>query len=222
MHFSNEGKKNGIRRSSSGMTMVELLVTVAVVSVVACVGGLGYLRSSKLEKNFRREAYARTTLVKNLERLEQLVSLATSVEWIGKNGEPVDSGSLPAAESSFLKLDFPLETGGISLETNWIPGVVSIRMRLKPREAELFVSNIVDGVGRETMLRMPFESPMSLEREKPVYSPIRAVVTNVSDSLVHVTLSSSYVRENAKGDADPVVVSADRLVRLWNARRPGE
>lgn len=214
----------GRRFPRAAFSLVELLVVTLIVAVFALFAGPAYLRSSRLERNLRDEAYARTQLVLDLERIAREVSLAKSIAWEDPaTGVAVTNSSLPLshpATNYVVRLLYPEETGGVSFETNRISQVSSVRLALGRDFLLSTASNRVDLV--------PAEQRRFL-RADPVFVGARDgarmvsfCITNVvsggeeRSDLLHATLSSAVDLDEGNGRTTPKTISVDRLMRMWN------
>ena len=62
-------------------SLVELLVVILIVAIFSLFAGPAMVRTSRLERNLRDEAYVRTRLVLDMERIAREVSLANRIDW---------------------------------------------------------------------------------------------------------------------------------------------
>lgn len=214
-----------------GFSLVELLVVILVLAVLSFYAGPAWVRASRQERSLRDEAYARTQLVLNLERIAREISIANRLEWLDPDTRQVVA-SLDSpdtlhrldypATNYLIRLSYPVEAGGVSFETNRISNVRSVALSMGSAALQSSVSNLVQLVPSEQIRRM---------RPEPVFVQAKGFVrfeglciTNVAIGspsqancdVVHVTLSSSIPVEDGSGLAGQKKVSVDRLVRMWN------
>ncbi len=202
-------------RERAGFSLVELMVVMALVGIVSVFAGYGFLRASRLEKAMRREAFVRTSLVLGLDRLERQISLADEWWWETADGKRIESAtSLSDGVSCDVCLGFPLEAGGVSLETNRISQVFFTRLHPMSAGVESTFSNVVDHVMHGTSRRMD-PSPL-LETVPEETRLAKLSVSNAAPGFLSVRLDASVVAEDVRGDEIRIPVSAERLVKLWN------
>lgn len=205
----------------SAFTLVELLVVVSITLVFVFFAGLAMMRTTRLERNLRTEAFARTQLVLDLQRIARELSLATNINWITPNGSILtDSRNLHSETNYTVRLFYPEETGGVSFETNRISQVSSVRMALSGNGIAASASNRVDLVPSEQR-RILSADPVFVGHGNEA-SFLSFSITNVvsgdevKPDLVHVTLSSVIRLDAGNGRTVDKILSVDRLVRMWN------
>lgn len=217
--------------SHAAFSLVELLVVTLIVAVFALFAGPAYLRASRQERNLRDEAYVRTRLVMNLERIAREISLANDIAWIAPNGTEVsDSRDLIPGTNYVVRLSYPLETGGVSFESNRISKVVSVSFDLFPEQIQSSVSNYVDlklvSQPPRSMTTLPvfigsggdpqFSDLSITSVLSPVTNQDSSVVFKPRTDLVKVSLSSVLHLDDGNRGTFCKTVSVDRLVRMWN------
>lgn len=206
-------------------SLVELVLVMGIVATLALFAGPVWVRASRQERNLRAEAYVRTRLVMDLERIARELSLAERIDWMAPDGTVVEDSRLLSPDTNYVvRLFYPEETGGVSFETNRISQVSSLRVGLGADVLYSFASNHVDHAPAEQR-RLMFTTPVFPERaaSSVVFSSL--CVTNVLSSsgevrqnLVHVTLSSTLQLDEGEGGQTEKVISVDRLAKLWNVR----
>lgn len=205
----------------AAFSLVELLVVMSIVTVFTAFAGMAYVRATRLERNLRTEAFARTRLVLDLERIARGLSLAKDIEWVDTNGTIIaDSRNLKPGTNYAVRLSFPEETGGVSFETNRITKVSSLRFTVGLDAILAMASNRIDLVSnvRTNILE---SAPVFITGEPTAFS--RITMTNAVDqegvsvsNLLHVTLASIVYLDDGGGKTREKEVSVDRLVRMWN------
>ena len=189
-----------------GYTLVELLVVMLICTILVCWMGPSLLRASRLEKRMRNEAYVRTQLALGLERIERQLSLAKSVSRIDRFEE---------GNGGKLLVEFPLEVGGISLESNRVSRVFAMSMSWNDRGLNTVVSNRNEALLPQEMRRHTDAVPTLgfLKEDVPLTGVSLDVLT---DNLIHVTLSAGVPMQDVSGGIYTKTISVDRIVRLWN------
>jgi len=102
------------RDSRSGTTLVELLVVVLMIALISVALSKAVSSALTLEQNYREESAVRTALALQLGYAERYLSLANSISTNG--GTNI--------------ISYPLQTGGVSFETNRYVGVKSNELAL--------------------------------------------------------------------------------------------
>ena len=197
-----------MKRNSSpwslGITIVELLVVMAIAAVLATAAGLAYVRAGRMERNLRREAFVRTALALQLERIERGLSLSNGI--LSTNAD----GRLDVSVS------YPLETGGVAFETNRIMRVRSANLALQSRDARLSVTNRSESLELQGVSRRLSASPL-LEPNRLGDARMDGLeIRSVGTGLVSIRLMALVPFETTGGTNVWRTVSADRMVRLWN------
>lgn len=199
----------GNRRLQGGSTLAELLVCAVVVGAMAACGMSVHVRAGRLERNLRREAYARTALALHLERLERMLSLADGM---------AGSGGTDSAGEDLVRATYPQEVGGVSFETNSVMRVRETALRKTAGTLRAVVTNRNDGlelVGTERR----FDADFPLALADSGHAAISGFsVSNVAPGLVSVRLESAVELETSRGGKRVKTVAADRIVRLWNVK----
>lgn len=211
--------------ASAAFTLVELLVVTLIVACFALFAGPAYLRSSRLERNLRDEAYVRTRLVLCMERMVREISLAKSVAW----DDPETRETVAVGVSSSLdfpatnyavSLFYPEETGGVSFETNRIANVSSVRFSPGREWMDSSASNRVSFSPAVQRRRLTAD-PVFLGtagRSRISGFCITNVVSDgaVQSNLLHVTLSAVVDLDDGNGGKHPKTISVGRFARMWN------
>ena len=215
--FSSFGRKD---IGNGGFSLVELLVVMLIVSVFSLFAGPALVRASRLERNLRDEAYVRTSLVMDLERIAREISLATSIDWFESDGKTAASDSvIRDGRNVVVKLSYPEETGGVSFETNRISQVSSVRLFSGTDSILASASNRVDLAPAERRRHLSAD-PVFVGGGNASFSGfwITNVVSGgiVQTNLVHVTLSAVVKLDDGNGRTRDKEISVDRLVRMWN------
>ena len=202
-----------------GYTVVEALMTIAIVTVLSATVGVFFARMLKIEEHDREEAYIREKLSDICAAYADFISVGTtfSVSTNGVNPETI--------------VKYRQETGGVSLET----GVVTraaylstsfnrtnrvVRLGVYSREPaglECKFERDLDG----TAPLMPIAGEMVDLALRPLNSSEREQDADFSGfetsdaQLAYLEARALYVTEDDEGPRTNVV-SAGRVVRLWN------
>ena len=215
--------------SKAAFSLVELLVVMLIVAIFSLFAGPVMVRASRLERNLRDEAYVRTRLVLDMERIAREVSLASRIDWLNPENGDVAATSQDAA--SLLNLDFPAtnyivqlfypeETGGVSFETNRISQVSSVRLFPGTDFVLASASNRVDLMPAEQRRRLAVD-PVFVGTKNPVRLTGLSMTNVISGAevqadLLHVTISAMIDLDAGNGKRTPKEISVDRLMRMWN------
>ena len=203
----------------SGYTLVETLVVLMILTVLAGAVALPLLRASQMERGLREEAYVRTQLTLNLERMAREISVAKSVVWEYENAEgkrqTVSSPKeIPANRRSWVCFDYPQEAGGVSLETNRYTHVQGVRFSMAPEWVAVSVSNIVNQQAVEKTVAMYPDGVFIPEAGNVDF--VRMSITNITPEIVDVSLAALVPQWRYNGDEFSITVEVSRLVRMWN------
>lgn len=194
---------NSFFLSREGATFVELLLVVFIVAILVFFCGPEFLAASCNEKNLRNEAFVRSKLIIHLASLERYLSLGNNV--VVSNGA--------------YCVEFPLETGGVSLETNRAVRVFGV-------EAECASNSDVV----TTVLRRKDEDLKPVDESRHGKgmdaTPIllnRSLETRITDLTVEgsgpvrlVKLTAEFPWMTGYGTASNRSVTVSRMVRIWN------
>ena len=209
------------RPSRSGMTLVELMAVLSIVVLLSVWAGFGYLRTSRQEANLRREAFVRTELVRDLERLERGLSLSSG-----------------CTNFSTLAFRYPIETSGVSFETNRFCHVTGTTVlppdSINPDALRGKVVGIVDGraiVPGGTRREMGAESASTFDPSLIVPAGVGSLAASAgiaecaiepwfgNSNLLQISLSAPVPWYHPDGTWTERTVRVDRVVRLWNEPR---
>ena len=210
-------------------SLVELLVVILIVAIFSLFAGPAMVRTSRLERNLRDEAYVRTRLVLDMERIAREVSLANRIDWLNpENGNVIATVNDPAsllnldfpATNYVVRLSYPEETGGVSFETNRSSQVSSVRLFPGRDSVLAAASNRVDLVPAEQRRRLAID-PVFVGAKNPVRLTGLCMTNvfsggDVQADLLHVTISAMIDLDAGNGETSPEEISVDRLVRMWN------
>lgn len=212
-------KRSANPANQSGQSVVELLVVTVIVAIIAVAGVFSFARASRLEQNLRREAFVRTRLVRHLELIERGLSLGARLSE-GGGGEVFDSSE--SSKNAGFSVSFPMETGGISLESNRYFRVSRTSLEWTPYAV---LGNIDYEGGSETNGTkkmepdpIPIDFSGSSRRGAPTqFARFTGLsVTNFGGALLKVRLSADVAWQSGQGEWTYKPVSAERIVRLWN------
>lgn len=192
----------------TGTTLVELMVCSVVVATMALCAMFTFVHASRLERNLRREAYARTALAMHLERLARMLSLSNGVTGFGE---------LTEAGGAAFCVSYPQEVGGVSFETNRIMRVRESRLQKWQDSLNVTLTNRNGNlklVGREKRLDadFPLDATVCGSRLSVV------AVSNVANGLVSVSLEAEVPLETSRSGTRTKKIGANRMIRLWNVK----
>lgn len=211
----------GVRR---GYTIVELMVTIVVVSVLAAIIGIFIVKLLTIQEREREEAYIRERLSDVCSRYADFVSIGSSFS--------VSTNSF--SQTTLVK--YQQETGGVSLETGLVSRVAYLESlinitnntidlnifyatdendteggysaisRIMRGDAALipFISDMVD------LKIIPLTSTESVSDENfPFYQTTDA-------ALGKLVVTARYKVKNDEGLLEEKAISVERVIRLWN------
>ena len=206
------------RDSEKGYTIVELMVTIVIVSLLTAVLGTFVVKLLTLQEMDREEAYVR----------EKLVDIC------GFYADFLSVGSSFGTNRFQMAVKYRQEAGGISFETGRISRVVHMissvtndlfvsDVHVAKSEGGLFSRNLNqisgDGWLRNVMAsNLTFSiSPIgSIEPPKLEEDSSLPGLLVTDAALGCLRVSAQYASEDERGRLAMKTVAVERVVRLWN------
>lgn len=207
-----------------GYTIVELMVTIVIVSVLAASVGIFFVKLLTLQERDREDAYIR-------EKLSDICGLYADYLSLGK----AFSWNLDISNRMTV-VKYRMETGGVSFETGVVSrvGRMTSMMNLTNRNVELVVDAYRDGRLMSDLSRsltgdarlIPLAGDMVEFRITPLSTPTSVVNVEEDSELVgmqtsdaamgYLEVKARYAVKNEDGEIVTNSVAAGRVVRLWN------
>ena len=207
-----------------GYTIVELMVTIVIVSVLAASVGIFFVKLLTLQERDREDAYIREKLSDICGLYADYLSLGKSFSW-----------NLDISNRMTV-VKYRMETGGVSFETGVVSrvGRMTSMMNLTNRNVELVVDAYRDGRLMSDLSRsltgdarlIPLAGDMVEFRITPLSTPTSVVNVEEDSELVgmqtsdaamgYLEVKARYAVKNEDGEIVTNSVAAGRVVRLWN------
>ena len=203
-------------RCRLGYTIVELMVTLVIVTVLAATVGMLFARLLSLQEREREEAYIREKLADVCGAVADDLSIASSF----------------SMRTNLVQRDiivaYRQETGGVSLETGRVSRVVYLTLTLNATNRTMALNAYTP---EPEGLKQAFAS--SLNGDAPLIplagdlvgctlTPLNAAFTEedgvlASDAaLAYLQVSARYAVRNDDGEVEEKTATAGRVVRFWN------
>lgn len=195
-----------------GATIVELMVTIVIVSILAATMGMFVVKLLTIQENGREEAYVREKLADICAAYADFLSIGSSV--VSNNQDMI--------------VMYRQETGGVSLETGRVSRVayltssIDTREKIADRTLDLKIYANDEGAIRQMFSRrlsgdallVPFKGDLP----DIVSCTLTLLKTNsvVCQALGYLQIAAKYEVENDDGSVSSKIVTAGRIVRLWN------
>lgn len=204
-----------------GYTVVELLVTIAIVSVLAATVGMFFVKLLRIQERDREEAYIREKLADVCGAYADAISVASS---FGVRTNAI-SGCMD------MRVDYRHETGGVSLETGKVTRVAHLtsEINVTNRTVDLKVigfeqRELVEKLSRSARgdaLLLPLAGDMVSCTIRPLNVDGDPAQDATGFAMSHAALgylqvTAKYIVRNDDGQPEVRTVSAGRVVRLWN------
>ena len=201
-----------------GYTIVELMVTLVIVTVLAATVGVFFARLLSVQEREREEAYIQEKLADVCGALADDLSIGSSFS-IRTN--------LVQRE---IIVTYQQETGGVSLETGRVSRVAYLTLSLNATNRTMAVNAYTHEPGGWTQT---FASslngdapliPLTGDLVSCTMTPLNAAITEedgvqTSDAaLAYLQVSARYAVRNDDGEIEEKTTTAGRVVRLWNRK----
>ena len=186
-----------------GSTVVELMVTIVIVTVLAASVGTFIVKLLTLRENDREDAYIREKLIDVCGTYADLLSVGSSINTNGPG----------------MQVTYRQETGGVSFETGVVSQVTSL------------ISDVTNGIVKLNVYGLELEESILKEVRQAngnadlipqagnivscTVTPINATDWQ-SAALGNLRLEARYQVRNGDGNIETKVTRVERIVRLWN------
>lgn len=191
-----------------GYTVVELMVTIAIVTVLAATVGTFVVRLLTFQENDREDAYIREKLTDICAAYADFLSVGSAVNtnWLG------------------LTVAYRQETGGVSFETGTVSHVTSLITSLNTNNwtVELNAYGLESGSNVLKLARTASGNAplMAMRGDMPdivscTLSPLNALTIEAA-ALGNLRVEAKYQVKNKDGEYETRATSVERIVRLWN------
>ena len=189
-------------RDLKGMTLVELLLSMAILTLVITALAPRFIQSGHYEANIRAVAETRTALALDLERLARGVSLA--------EGLPAQGGD--------AVLHYPKSWGGVSFETGRIARVASAHLTRDKGALEIRLAQFTgfDADARGEAIRSLGGGPSATGLSRPALSGFTMTRAAGQPNLLLLSLSADVPQRSSSGDLFHRTVTVTRYARMWN------
>lgn len=198
--------KSGMTNGSRGYTVVELMVTLVVVTILATTIGTFFVKLLTFQESEREDAYIREKITDICAAYADFMSVGSSLStnWQG------------------MSVSYRQETGGVALETGIVYQVTSLDALLNTNNwtVDLFA------YGRESgsnVLRLARNANGSAPLIPLVGDIVSCTITPIRDSknqnleaLGKLRVEARYQARNRDGEQVTKITSSERIVRLWN------
>ena len=201
------------RYTNSGYTIVELMVTIVIVSVLAATVGVFISRLLTIQEREREEAYIREKLVDICGEYADAVSVGSCF------GMRYGTNLLEE-----VKVNYRQETGGVSLETGIITRVTQLVSSIDVMNKTLDV----DICGHRRLRRKASGDALLIPLPGDMVS---CTITPLNDgsaaqdgegywtnnaALAYLEVKARYTIKNDAGEYVTKTAKSERVVRLWN------
>lgn len=205
-----------------GYTIVELSVTLAVVSILAATVGMFVSKLLTIQENEREEAYIREKLADICAAYADAISV----------GSTFGTRQVAGASGPQTVIGYRTETGGVSLETGVVTHVAWLTSSLNEtnRVVEMDVYALErNGLSRRLSRRQTGDAeliPLVGDIVSCAITPLGETTSTldeekgilVSDAaLGYLEVSAKYAARNEDRELVTNTVTAGRVVRLWNS-----
>lgn len=189
-----------------GYTIVELMITVLLVTVLAATVGTFIVKLLTLQETDREDAYIREKLVDICGAFADVLSVGSSVN--------------PTGQGMIVK--YQQETGGVSLETGVVSHVTVLTQLLNVVNKTLDLNVYGLELGSNVLkLARKLDGTASLIPLKEIPDIVNCDVQSLNGenaALVRLQVSAQYENKNVRGEFEMMTTRVERIVRLWNHR----
>ena len=189
-------------RFQQGMTLVELLLSMAILALVIAAIAPRLVQSGHYESNIRAVAETRTALSRDLERLARGVSLANGIS----HGDGATALTYPAA------------WGGVSFETNRLARVASANLSRQGESLQVRMALFegLDADARGEAIRNLGGGPVATGLSHPALAGFTAANAAGQPDLLILSLSANVPQRSSSGELFHRTVTVTRYARMWN------
>lgn len=202
-----------------GYTIIELMVTMVLVSALAAFGGMFVVKLLTLQEQNREEAYIRERLVDICGVYADHLSIGSSV-----------SNNLSSHQ--WFDVKYRQETGGVSLETGRVSHVAFLKCTQQSytilnKSYTNVIASTFDGDGVPLKLSNEFwgsDTPLMTVKDLRINdNPVnlRCRIDPLNDpmggtAIWKLQVRADYAVKNEDGDFIFTNAAVERIVRLWN------
>lgn len=195
-----------------GFTVVELMITIVIVSVLAATVGMFFVKLLKIQERDREDAYIRERLVDICASYADFVSVGSSFY--------ISTNSLNA----LAEVKYRMETGGVSLETGLVTKVsyltTMINITNKTVALDIYSQN-PEGLDRKFSTRMNGNAsliPLLGDMVSCTITPLNYSKSESTNGYETTDAALAWLQVKAKyGENKTKTATAGRIVRLWNS-----
>ena len=208
------------RNGEHGYAIVELMVTIVIVSILAATVGTFFVKLLNIQEREREEAYIR----------EKLADICGAYADAMSVGSSFGTRTNLLAHAMDMKVNYRQETGGVSLETGKVVGVTQMISSLNTTNKTLdssiygfkqgeFVKKLQRMAKGDAAL-MPLLGDMVSCTIRPLNYDVEGLdgdgyLTN-NAALGYLEVKAEYKVKNKTGESEWKNATAGRVVRLWN------
>ena len=208
------------RNGKHGYTIVELMVTIVIVSILAATVGTFFVKLLNIRESEREEAYIR----------EKLADICGAYADAMSVGSSFGTRTNLLTHAMDMKVNYRQETGGVSLETGKVVGVTqmisSLNTTNKTVDLSLYGFNQGELVKKLQRMAKGDAALMPLLGDM-VSCTIRPLNCNTGGvdgdgylmnnaALGYLEVKAEYKVKNKTGETVWENATAGRVVRLWN------
>ena len=189
------------RNHKRGYTVVELMVTIVIVSVLAATVGALFVKLLTIQEQEREEAYIR-------EKLSDIC---------GAYADFLSVGSSISTSNRTTLVTYRHETGGVSLETGIVSRVAQLTSSTNATSKAIDLNVDVfesGGLVRKFSRSMSGDAPLIPLMGDMVECTI--VTSRTYAALGYLQVTAKYKVENDEGTVVEKPVTVGRMIRLWN------
>lgn len=195
-------KREIIYECRSGVTLVELLTTLLIVSFLSLTVGVLAVNLLNIQEQDREEAFIREKLVEICGEIADIVSV----------------GSTFSVSNGIIEVVYRQETGGISLETGMVSRVARFCAATNSFAGNYDFSiyqNVTGNLVRAISRNVRGDAPLIPLTGKIV--KMELVPFSDDEGLGKLSIGAAYTVKNMRTrQYETKAAESERLVRLWN------
>ena len=198
--------KPDMKSRRCGYTIVELMVSLVVVTVLAGTIGMFVVKLLTIREREREDAYIREKLTNICAAYADFMSIGSS---FSTNGQEI-------------VVMYRQETGGVSLETGIVSQVTSLVTVLNTNNwaMDSFAYGLESGSNVLKLVRNANGNapliPLVGDIVSCTITPIRDALNQNLEALGNLRVEARYQAKNEKGELETKTTSVERMVRFWN------